>query len=105
MIKPMKVIVQAVDFKVDQKLVDFIQKKMDKLDLFYDKIVDSNVFLKLGTVSDKENKITEIKINVPGDELVVKKKAKTFEEAVDACQSSLKRMLTKKNEKLKSHAS
>ena len=59
----MKVNLHNVGFTVDQKLVDFIQKKMDKLDLFYDKVIDAEVYLKLDTTTAKENKIVEIKIN------------------------------------------
>ncbi len=101
--KPMKVKVQAVDFKADKELLDFLQKKMDKLDQFYDKIIDGVAYLKLGNKSDKENKISEIKIMVPGDELVVKKKAASFEASIDQCADSLARMLRKKNDKVKAH--
>ncbi|MCK5781208.1 MAG: ribosome-associated translation inhibitor RaiA [Flavobacteriales bacterium] len=100
----MKVKVQAVDFKVDQKLIDFVQKKMDKLDQFYDKIVDGGVSLKLGHKNEHSNKIAEVSVKVPGDVLVVKKQTKSFEESVDGCVESLKRMLRKKNEKVKAHA-
>lgn len=100
----MKVNVQAVNFNVDRKLVDFTQERLDKLEKFYDKIVSSDVFLKVENTSDKENKIVEIKINVPGDDLIVKKVAKTFEEAVDSCTSSLERVLVKRKEKLRAHA-
>jgi len=55
----MKVKVQAVDFKADKELIEFLQKKMDKLDQFYDKIIDGVVYLKLGNKSEKENKISE----------------------------------------------
>jgi putative sigma-54 modulation protein len=41
------------------------------------------MFILVGERSDKENKIAEIKINVPGDDFVVKKQCKTFEEAVE----------------------
>ena len=61
----MKVNVQAVNFNVDRKLVDFVQEKLDKLEKYYDKIVSSDVFLKVENTSDKENKTVEIKINVP----------------------------------------
>ena len=100
----MKVNVQAVNFNVDRKLVDFTQERLDKLEKFYDKIVSSDVFLKVENTSDKENKIVEIRINVPGDDLMVKKIAKTFEEAVDSCTSSLERVLVKRKEKLRAHA-
>jgi putative sigma-54 modulation protein len=73
----MKVNLQAVNFNVDKKLVDFVQEKIDKLEKYYDKIVSADVFLKLENTSDKENKIVEIKINVPGDDFVVKKITKT----------------------------
>ena len=98
----MKIKVQAVDFKADQKLLDFVQKKMDKLDQYYDKIIDGVVYLKLGNISEKENKIAELKINIPGDDLIVKKKAKSFEESIDSATEGLRRMLKKKNEKVKS---
>lgn len=99
----MKVITQSVNFSADKKLIDFIQKRMDKLDLFYDKVIQTDVFLKVENTSDKENKIVEIRINVPGDDLMVKKVAKTFEEAVDSCTNSLERVLVKRKEKLRAH--
>lgn len=95
----MKVYVHPVDFTVDQKLVDFIQKKMDKLDHFYDKIIEADVHLKLENTSSKENKIIEIKVHVPGESLVVKKQFKTFEEGIDSSITPLERMLLKHKEK------
>jgi putative sigma-54 modulation protein len=97
----MKVSVHAVNFTVDRKLVDFIQEKMDKLEKYYDKVVSSDVFLKVEKTSDKENKLVEIKINVPGDDFVVKKQCKTYEEAVDLATESLERLLVKRKEKIR----
>ena len=97
----MKVSVHAVNFTVDRKLVDFVQEKMDKLEKYYDKVVSSDVFLKVEKTSDKENKLVEIKINVPGDDFVVKKQCKTFEEAVDLATESLERLLVKRKEKIR----
>ncbi len=97
----MKVNLQAVNFNVDRKLVDFVQEKLDKLEKYYDKIVSSDVFLKLENTSDKENKTVEIKINVPGDDFVVKKTAKSFEEGVDLAVDSLERVIVKRKEKLR----
>ena len=99
----MKVNTQAVNFNADQKLIDFIQNRMDKLDLFYDKVIQSDVYLKVENTSDKENKTAEIKIHVPGDEIVVKKTCKSFEEAVDSAASSAERMLVKRKEKIRMH--
>ena len=97
----MKVNLHAVNFNVDKKLVDFVQEKIDKLEKYYDKIVSAEVFLKLENTSDKENKIAEVRINVPGDDLMVKKIAKTFEEAVDLSVDSLERVIMKRKEKLR----
>lgn len=95
--------VNAVNFNVDGKLVDFIQDRMNKLDKYYDKVVSSDVFLKVENTSEKENKIAEIKILVPGDDFIVKKQCKTFEEAVDQCADSVERLLLKRKEKLRAH--
>ena len=99
----MKVNVHAVNFTVDGKLIDFIQERMNKLEKYYDKVVDADVFLKVEKTSDKENKIVEIKVNVPGDDFIVKKQCKTFEEAVETASESLERLLVKRKEKLRTH--
>lgn len=99
----MKVNTQSVNFTADKKLIDFIQKRMDKLDLFYDKVIQSDVYLKVENTSDKENKIFEVRVSVPGDSFVVKKQCKTFEEGVDMAVSSLERQLKRRKEKLRSH--
>lgn len=99
----MNVNVHAVNFTVDGKLIDFIQERMDKLEKYYDKVVSSDVFLKVENTSDKENKIVEIKISVPGDDFMVKKQCKTFEEAVEQSSESLERLLQKRKEKTRTH--
>jgi putative sigma-54 modulation protein len=97
----MRVNVQSVNFNVDQKLVDFVQVRLDKVEHFYDKIIYADVFLKLQNTSDKENKITEILLSIPGGDLIVKKTCRKFEEGVDECIGSLQRQITKKKDKLK----
>lgn len=99
----MKVNVHAVNFNVDKKLVDFVEEKMKKLEKYYDKVVSSDVFLKVEKTSDKENKIVEVKIIVPGDEFIVKKQCKTFEEGIELSAESLERLLLKRKEKLRAH--
>ena len=101
---PMRVRVQSVNFNVDSGLVDFIENKVDNLDRFYDKIIDAEVYLKVQNTSDKENKITELKLNIPGDELIVKKQCKSFEEGIDNATDSLRRLLNKKKEKMRTYS-
>ncbi|MBQ4916207.1 ribosome-associated translation inhibitor RaiA [Maribacter sp. MMG018] len=97
----MKVNVQSVNFNADVKLIDFLQNRLDKLETFYDKIISSDVYLKVENTSSKENKIVEIKLNVPKNNFIVKKQCKSFEEAVDSACNSLERRLIKSKEKLR----
>ena len=43
----MKLQVHSIHFDADDKLIGFIQKKVDKLGTFYDRLVDGEVFLRL----------------------------------------------------------
>ncbi|WP_298425490.1 ribosome-associated translation inhibitor RaiA [uncultured Kordia sp.] len=99
----MKVNMQSVNFTVDRKLVDFIQRKMDKLENYYDKVIDADVYLKVENTSAKENKIAEVRVNIPGDDLMVKKQCRTFEEAIDEAAKTLQRALLKRKEKVRAH--
>ncbi|MEX0287756.1 MAG: ribosome-associated translation inhibitor RaiA [Flavobacteriaceae bacterium] len=101
----MKVNTQSVNFNADGKLIDFVQKRLDKLNQFYDKVISSDVFLKVENTSSKENKIVEIKVQIPKDKFLVKKQCKSFEEAVDSACSSLERKLVKKKRKPRVNAS
>ena len=97
----MKVNVQSVNFNIDKELVEFVEKKVNSLGKFYDKIVDSDVYLKVQQTSEKENKIVEIKLNVPGNDFVVKKQCKSFEEGIMLVVDTMKRQLRKKKEKIR----
>jgi len=95
----MKVFTQSVNFNADKQLIDLIESKVSALIKFHDKIVNAEVFLKVQKTSDKENKITEIKINIHGSELIVKRETKTFDEGVNAAVDNLKRQLKRSKEK------
>ena len=99
----MEVNTQAVNFNAKPQLLEFIQRRMNELEQFYDKVIQTDVYLKEETTNNKSNKIFEAKINIPGDSLVVKKQCKTFEEGVDTAISSLKRQLQKRKQKLRAH--
>ena len=99
----MKVNIQSVNFNADGKLIAFIQKRMDKLDNYYDRIIYSDIYLKVQNTSTKENKIVELKVHVPGEEFIVKKQCKTFEEAIDNAASSSERVLLKIKEKTRTY--
>ena len=95
----MKVFTQSVNFNADIELIELVEAKVLALTKFHDKIVDAEVFLKVQNTSDKENKITEVKLNIPGSELIVKRDTKTFEEGINLAIDSLKRQLRRSKEK------
>ncbi len=99
----MKLQIQSIHFDADVKLIDFIQKKLDKLDTFYDRIISGEVFLKLEKNEEKANKIVQVKLNIPGTDLLVKEQAASFEEAADLAYENLKRQLQKTKEKMQAH--
>ena len=101
---PMKVTVQTPNFVADGKLINFIEKKLNKLEQFYDRIIFADVFLKVQKTSEKENKSVEILLSVPGGDMIVKKEARTFEAGTDECVHSLERQLKKRKEKQRAHA-
>ena len=94
----MKITVQSIGLTPHEPLEDFLNKKISKLDTFYDKIIECQVFLKVENTSAKENKTAEIKLVVPGDDIVVKKTCASFEESLDHCADTAKKLLIKKKE-------
>jgi len=98
----MKLQVHSLKFDADKKLLGFVEKKINKLDTYYDRIVDGEVYLKINN-EGTENKTVEIKLNIPGSQLFAKEQSKSFEEAIDMAVDALKRQLTKRKKKLKVH--
>jgi putative sigma-54 modulation protein len=93
--------IQSVHFDADKKLLDFIQERIDKLTQYYDGIITSDVTLRLDKSSEAENKIAEIRLHIPGNDLFAKKQCKSFEEAIDTSLDALKTQVIKHKEKLK----
>tara|TARA_B110000444_G_scaffold143725_1_gene134516 strand:- start:1731 stop:2033 length:303 start_codon:yes stop_codon:yes gene_type:complete len=96
----MKVKFHSVNFTADIKLLDFIQRKLDKIHVFYDKVVSINVYLKVESSSDKINKLSEIKLNIPGKDLIVKKTSSSFEGSIVQCVEVLTRSLLRHKDKM-----
>lgn len=94
----MKLQVHSIHFHADQKLVDFIQRKVDKLETFYDRVVDGEVFLRLNN-EGVDNKTVEIKVKVPGTQLFAKEQARSFEAATDMATEALRIQIRKFKEK------
>lgn len=95
----MKITVQSIHFDADRKLLDFIQEKVDKMITFYDQILGGEVFLKLDKSSDAKNKIVQIKLQIPGNDIIVSEQCRTFEEATDLCMDTLSRQVKRHKER------
>ena len=95
----MQINFQSVNYIADTKLVEFAKKRMEKTAQFYDQIVAIFIYTKVENSSDKVNKFAELKIEIPGDDVIVKKTAKSFEEAINTAADSAERVLKKRKEK------
>jgi putative sigma-54 modulation protein len=101
----MKISVQSIHFNADRKLLEFIQKKADKLDQFFDQLISGEVYLRLENTGDEANKITEIKVIIPGAQLFAKEQCKSFEQAMDLAVESLRKQVDKYKAKIRSNLS
>ena len=97
----MKTRIQSIHFDADRKLLEFIEKKVEKLGQFYDSILGVDVYLRLERVEDEANKIAEMRLIIPGNDLFAKEQCKTFEEASDKVVESLRRQIEKQKERQK----
>ncbi|HEY3373303.1 MAG TPA: ribosome-associated translation inhibitor RaiA [Prolixibacteraceae bacterium] len=98
----MNIQVKTVHFTADQKLIDFVNKKVSKLDTFFEGIIGVEVIMKVDKPETANNKIAEIKLSIPGyDYLFAEKQADSFEESLDVAIEAIRRQLAKFKEKLK----
>ena len=100
----MKIQTESIQFKADQKLLNYVNKKLTKLDTFFDRIIGADVKLRLENSGQVRDKVAEIRINVPGTTLFAKETNKTFEASVDLAFDNLKRQLSKYKEKMRARA-
>ena len=94
----MKLKMQSIHFDADRKLLAFIQEKVSKLNHFHDGIVDGEVILRLEKNQTSENKVVQIKVNIPGNELIAKERKQTFEEATNTAVEVLRNQIKKQKQ-------
>ena len=99
----MQLTIQSIHFTADEKLKDYVTAKTDRLSKYFDRITAGQVYLKLTKPQAPENKIVEIKLNVPGTTLIATEQAATFEAATDLATDKLKTQLRRHKEKIQSH--
>lgn len=95
----MDVKIQSVKFDAARQLLEFVEKKMSRLERFADRPTGVDVTLRLDKDSEKGNKVASVALHVPGGDIVTEQRAKTFEEAVDAALDTIKRQIEKRKDK------
>lgn len=95
----MEVKIQSVKFDASKQLIEFVEKKMSRLERFEDGSTGVDVVLKLDKDSEKGNKVALVTLRVPGGDIVSEQRARTFEEAVDLALDALKRQIEKRKER------
>ncbi|HQQ95373.1 MAG TPA: ribosome-associated translation inhibitor RaiA [Bacteroidia bacterium] len=95
----MTINIQSVHFTADKKLLGFVNEKVEKLNTFYDGIINSEVTLRLDKSSTSDNKISEIKLLCRGYEFFAKRQCGTFEEATDQACEALRKQIKKHKDK------
>lgn len=93
----MDIRVKSLKFDADQKLLDFVEKKVGKLEKFDEQITSVEVALSL--LERPENKSVKLQVHVPGGDLIVEKAAPTFESAVNDAVDAMKEKLVRAKEK------
>jgi putative sigma-54 modulation protein len=92
--------VQSVHFDADKKLVEYVTKKVEKLQQFHDRIIKVDVFLILDNVVHTiKDKIAEIRVHVPRADFFVKSTSKSFEASFDDALEAVVNQIKKKKEK------
>lgn len=99
----MTIRIESLHFTADQKLDEFIHRKVGKLAQYFDRIMDAHVVLKLESAKQIKDKVVEVQLRVPGDMIIGSETDKTFEAAVDKVVDVLKRQLIKHKERVRSH--
>ena len=91
----MKIEIQSIHFTPNGELVNFVNKKVEKLTLLDDGVINTDVFLKIEKPESPENKITEIHVHSSNGEYFAKKQCNTFEESIDVSVKALRKQLLK----------
>lgn len=95
----MDIRIQSIHFEATERLHEFIQKRITKLEKFTDTIVDVDVTLKVVKPEVSNNKEASVKINSKNGDFFAAKVADSFEEAIDLCSEALEKQIIKSKEK------
>ena len=95
----MKLNIQTVHFSMKSALRAYIQKRVNKFSTYYNRIIGVDLYLILDNQSDQQNKRVEVRVQIPGYDIIVTKQSDTFEKAIDVVASAAERLLVRRKEK------
>lgn len=95
----MEIRIQAIHFDASEQLNAFVQKKVSRLDQYFEGILCAEVSLKIVKPEVAQNKQVGIKLVIKSGELFAEKIADSFEAAVDEATEALEKQLVKFKEK------
>ena len=96
----MKTNIQSIGFTASEELTAFVKEKTAKLSLHFENILTSEVCLSTDKSSTKENKVCDIRLVIPGNDLLAKSQCKTFEEAMAQASDALVKQIEKHKTKI-----
>lgn len=96
----MKVDIQSIHFDADKKLLDFIEKKIEKVKTFHEGASHAQVYLKINNDQEKENKHVEVKLSLNGHPIFASQQSGTFEAAIDMVLDKIVIQVKKHKEKI-----
>jgi putative sigma-54 modulation protein len=99
----MKINIQSLHFKSSEDLHEFIESRISKLGHFSERIISADVSLKLDHSDKLTNKVCELRLEIPGNDLFAKSQCKTFEEAISESADAIQVQLIKQKTKDSNH--
>jgi putative sigma-54 modulation protein len=91
----MQMQIHSIHFDADTRLLEFVEHTVGKLNTFHDQIISCEVFLRVEKSDDRDNKVSEVKIHVPGADFFAKRKAPSFEAGIDEVVEAIRRQIRK----------
>lgn len=95
----MDIIIQSLGFTAGEELETFVQERLEKFNK-ESKIIRANVTLFIGPETKQDKYCCEIRLEVPGNDLFVKKNSDSFEKAIVSAADALQRSRQRAKDKL-----
>lgn len=95
----MEIRIQSIHFDATDRLEAFVQKKVSKLEQYYDGIIVAEVALRVVKPETVNNKQAGIRLVIKNNDCFAEKISDTFEGSIDEAVAALEKQLMKVKEK------